>query len=87
MFLRNVCWLSTDYAALYTLHKEGCENLKSNTLLFRSIVFILFFYILWGGTKSLGTAATFGLLYNTSPRCQMPDEGDCGAISNGNILI
>jgi hypothetical protein len=30
----------------------------------------------WGGPKSLGTAATSGLLYKP----QMIDEGDCGAI-------
>jgi hypothetical protein len=34
MFLRNVCWFSTDYAALYssesrTLRNHRCENLKS----------------------------------------------------------
>jgi hypothetical protein len=38
-------------------------------------------HFLWGGTKSLGTAATSGLLYKP----QMIDEGDCGAI--GGIKI
>jgi hypothetical protein len=28
MFIRNVCWLSTDYMALY-LHNHRCENLKA----------------------------------------------------------
>jgi hypothetical protein len=37
---------------------------------------IRIFFILWGGTKSLGTAATSGLLYKP----QMIDEDDCGAI-------
>jgi hypothetical protein len=37
--------------------------------------------MLWGGTKSLGTAATSGLLYKP----QMIDEVDCGAI--GGIKI
>jgi hypothetical protein len=41
----------------------------------------LFFFILWGGTKSLGTAATSGLLYKP----QMIDEGDCGAIGGKKI--
>jgi hypothetical protein len=36
---------------------------------------------LWGGTKSLGTAATFGLLYKP----QRIDEGDCGAIGGMKI--
>jgi hypothetical protein len=31
-------------------------------------------FFLWGGTKSLGTAPTSGLLYKP----QMIDEGDCG---------
>jgi hypothetical protein len=39
------------------------------------------FFILWDGTKSLGTAATFGLLYKP----QMIDEGDCGAIGGMRI--
>jgi hypothetical protein len=36
---------------------------------------------LWGGTKSLGTAATSGLLYKP----QMIDEGDCGTIGGMKI--
>jgi hypothetical protein len=36
---------------------------------------------MWGGTKSLGTAATSGLLYKP----QMIDEGDCGAIGGMKI--
>jgi hypothetical protein len=40
-----------------------------------------FFFILWGGTKSLGTVATSGLLYKT----QMTDEGDWGAIGGMKI--
>jgi hypothetical protein len=40
-----------------------------------------FFYFLWDGAKSLGTAATSGLLYKP----QMRDEVDCGAI--GGIKI
>jgi hypothetical protein len=43
--------------------------------------YFLFFLFLWGGTKSLGTAATSGPLY----KHQMIDEGDCGAI--GGIKI
>jgi hypothetical protein len=35
----------------------------------------------WGGTKSLGTAATSGLLYKP----QMIDKGDCGAIGGMKI--
>jgi hypothetical protein len=42
---------------------------------------IIFIIILWGGTKSLGTAATFCLLYKP----QMIDEGDCGAIGGMKI--
>jgi hypothetical protein len=42
-----------------------------------------FFFIFWGVTKSLGTAATSGLLY----RPQMIDEGDCGAIGGMKIEI
>jgi hypothetical protein len=38
-------------------------------------------FFLWGGTKSLGTAATSGLLYKS----QMIDEGDCGAIGGMKI--
>jgi hypothetical protein len=41
---------------------------------------LLFFYW-WGGTKSLGTAATSGLLYKP----HMIDEDDCGA--NGGMKI
>jgi hypothetical protein len=43
----------------------------------------IFFYYWWGGTncKSLGTAATSGLLYKP----QMIDEDDCGGI--GGIKI
>jgi hypothetical protein len=40
-----------------------------------------FFYYWWGGTKSLGTAATSSLLYKP----QMIDEGDCGAIGGMKI--
>jgi hypothetical protein len=39
------------------------------------------FYYWWGGTKSLGTAATSGLLYKP----QMTEEGDCGAIGGMKI--
>jgi hypothetical protein len=41
-------------------------------------IFLLFF---WCGTKSLGTAATSGVLYKP----QMIDEGDCGAIDGMKI--
>jgi hypothetical protein len=41
----------------------------------------IFFFILWGGTKSLGTVATSGLLYKP----QMIDDGDCGAIGGMKI--
>jgi hypothetical protein len=34
------------------------------------------FYYWWGGTKSLGTATTSGLMYKP----QMIDQDDCGAI-------
>jgi hypothetical protein len=40
-----------------------------------------FFYYWWGGTKSLGTVATYGLLYKP----QMIDEDDCGAIGGMKI--
>jgi hypothetical protein len=39
------------------------------------ITFLQLFFILWGGTKYLGTVATSGLLYKP----QIIDEGDCGA--------
>jgi hypothetical protein len=39
------------------------------------------FFYWWGGTKSLGTAATSGLLYKP----QMIDEDDCGAIDGMKI--
>jgi hypothetical protein len=42
---------------------------------------LFLFFIKGGGTKSLGTAATSGLLYKP----QMIDEGDCEAI--GGIKI
>jgi hypothetical protein len=41
----------------------------------------MFFFILWGGTESLGTAATSGLLYKP----QMIDEGDYGAVGGMKI--
>jgi hypothetical protein len=41
----------------------------------------IIYYYWWGGTKSLGTAATFGLLYKP----QTIDEGDCGAIGEMKI--
>jgi hypothetical protein len=44
------------------------------------LVFI-FIYYWWGGTKSLGTAATSVLVYKT----QMIDEDDCGAIGGMKI--
>jgi hypothetical protein len=40
-----------------------------------------FFFILWGGTKSLGSAATSGLLYKP----QLIDESDCGTIGGMKI--
>jgi hypothetical protein len=39
------------------------------------------FFYWWGGTKSLGTAGTSGLLY----KLQMIDEDDCGAIGGMKI--
>jgi hypothetical protein len=51
----------------------------SHNLLVKSKAF--FFLILWGGTKSLGTAAISGLLYKP----QTIDDGDCGVI--GGIKI
>jgi hypothetical protein len=42
---------------------------------------VLFFYYWWGRTKTLGTAATSGLLYKP----QMIDEDDCGAIGGMKI--
>jgi hypothetical protein len=41
----------------------------------------IFFYYWWGGTKSIGTAATSGLLYKP----QMIDEDDCEAIGGMKI--
>jgi hypothetical protein len=43
---------------------------------FRKPNYYYYYYYWWSGTKSLGTAATSGLLYKP----QMRDEGDCGAI-------
>jgi hypothetical protein len=43
--------------------------------------FIFYFYYRWGGTKSLGTEATSGLLYKP----QMIYEDDCGAIGGMKI--
>jgi hypothetical protein len=40
-----------------------------------------FFLILWGGTESVGTGATIGLLYKP----QMIDEDDCGVIGGMKI--
>jgi hypothetical protein len=42
---------------------------------------LFFYYYWWDGTKSLGTAATSGLLYKP----QMIDEGDYGAIGGMKI--
>jgi hypothetical protein len=43
--------------------------------------FYVFYYSWWGGTKSLGTAATSALLYKP----QMIDEDDCRAIGGMKI--
>jgi hypothetical protein len=40
-----------------------------------------YYYYWWGGTRSLGTVATSGLLYKP----QMIDEDDCGAIGGMKI--
>jgi hypothetical protein len=40
-----------------------------------------FYFFFWGGTKSLGTAATSGLLH----KAQMIDESDCGATGGMKI--
>jgi hypothetical protein len=40
-----------------------------------------FFFYWWGGTRSLGTAATSGLLYKP----QMIEDDDCGAIGGMKI--
>jgi hypothetical protein len=57
----------------------------SGLLIFFSLSRIIpnwyFFVGLWGRTKSLGTAATSGLLYKP----QMIDEGDCGTIGGMKI--
>jgi hypothetical protein len=45
------------------------------------IIIIYYYYYWWGGTKFLGTVATYGLLYKP----QMIDEGDCGAIGGMKI--
>jgi hypothetical protein len=50
-----------------------------NSLVF--FIYLFHFFILRGGTKSLGTAATSGLLYKP----QMIDEGDCGAVDGMKI--
>jgi hypothetical protein len=47
------------------------KKIKVNQVFFSFII-----YYWWGGTKSLGTVATSGLLY----KHQMIDEDDCGAI-------
>jgi hypothetical protein len=54
---------------------------SSKICLFLNFGFIYIFFILWGGTKSLGTAATSGLLYKP----QMIDEDNCGAIGGMEI--
>jgi hypothetical protein len=46
-----------------------------------TIAKFFFFCYWWGGTKSLGTAVTSGLLYKP----QMIDEDDCGAIGGMKI--
>jgi hypothetical protein len=42
---------------------------------------LMYLFLLWGGTKSLGTAANSGLLYKP----QMIDESDCGAIGGMKV--
>jgi hypothetical protein len=50
-------------------------------LLLGNIYIYIYLYYLWGGTKSLGTAATSGLLYKP----QMIDDDHCGAIGGMKI--
>jgi hypothetical protein len=52
---------------------------KCNVVHYSFFVFRFFYW--WGGTKSLGTAATSGLLYKP----QMIDEDDGGAIGGMKI--
>jgi hypothetical protein len=56
-------------------------NLPVVPRLFHTAFIIYFIIILWGGTKSLGTAATSGLLYKP----QRIDEGACGALAGMKI--
>jgi hypothetical protein len=58
----------------------NCPNPSIRTMALGSTQSLIFF-ILWGGTKSLGTAATSGLLYKP----QMIDEGDRGATGGMKI--
>jgi hypothetical protein len=62
----------------YTKYDRGAVLFGTTYI---SKLFYLFFYYWWGGTKSLGTAGTSGLLYN--PR--MIDEDDYGAIGGMKI--
>jgi hypothetical protein len=57
------------------------DNYVDDYRLQSSFVGMKFFFTLWGGTKSLGTAATSGLLYKP----QMIDEDGCGAIGGMKI--
>jgi hypothetical protein len=57
-----------------------CSCLSFYFLSFCSLCIIIYYYW-WGGTKSLGTAVTSGLLYKP----QMTDEDECGAIGEMKI--
>jgi hypothetical protein len=64
---------------IFALQFPPSSFLDPHSLLSKLFPSTLFF--LWGGTKSLGTAATSGLVYKP----QMIDEGDCGAIGGMKI--
>jgi hypothetical protein len=59
--------------SLISVFQAGAATFHSSS---SSVIFFL-----WGGTKSLGTAATSDLLYKP----QMIDEDDCGAIGGMKI--
>jgi hypothetical protein len=65
-----------------SLSLKGFWSVFLNWLVAKTgVLWVFFFYYWWGGTKSLGTVATSGLLYKPP----MIDEDDCGAI--GGIKI
>jgi hypothetical protein len=69
--------LTVEYTLLLVIHTQQDANI--NTVRIKRHYSQFFYW--WGGTKSLGTAATSGLLYIP----QMIDEDDCGATGGMKI--